>query len=50
MPSRPNVFVLAHGDLFQTVFADRGRASRDVFDPDGSLGGAITAEQLSWMA
>jgi phosphoglycerate dehydrogenase-like enzyme len=102
MPSRPNVFVLAHGDLCQAVLADRGRASLDVFDPNEpipadhplrdlpnviltphvsgpvqsrywemgqqtvnnvrlvcapeshpspeSLSGAITAEQLSWMA
>jgi hypothetical protein len=50
MPSRPNVFVLAHGDRCQTVLTDRVRADLDVFDPDESLGGAITAEQLSWMA
>ncbi len=50
MPSRPNVFVLAHGDLCQTALADRVRAALDVSGPEESLSGAITAEQPGWTA
>jgi len=60
MAARPTVLVLAHGNLFEVVFSgpvpadldslasarhnDRGRPTA------GTLSGAVTAEQLDWIA
>jgi phosphoglycerate dehydrogenase-like enzyme len=48
MPSGPNVFVLAHGDLYQTVFTDRVRADLESFANAryNDLGRNLTEEEL----